>query len=53
MKMTVASPTPFQTSTRATEKIARCGLVSQPGPSMPIGAEGVVDQALSRGSSTR
>ena len=30
MKMTVASPTPFQTSTRAMEKMARLGLVSQP-----------------------
>src|SRR4029453_5968769 len=30
MKMTVASPTPFHTSTRGMEKIARLGLVSQP-----------------------
>lgn len=34
--MSVASPTPFQTSTSATEKSAHCGSVSQPGPARPI-----------------
>ena len=42
MKMTVASPTPFHTSTRAMENIARLGLVSQPGPSMPTAASALL-----------
>ncbi len=40
--MTVASPTPFQTSTRAIEKMAKLGLVSQPGPSMPTTASALL-----------
>ena len=43
MKMTVASPTPFHTSTRAMEKRARLGLVSQP---MSATAQHLVDQPL-------
>ena len=38
MKITVASPTPFQTSTRATDSRANLGSTSQAGPLMPIAA---------------
>ena len=36
MKITVARPTPFHTSTRATDSRANLGSTSQAGPSMPI-----------------
>ena len=36
MKITIASPTPFQTSTRATDSRAICGSVSHFGPVMPM-----------------
>ena len=35
MKITIASPTPFQTSTRATDSRAICGSVSHFGPVRP------------------
>ena len=35
MKITVAMPTPFQTSTTATESSAMSGLLSHAGPSIP------------------
>ena len=38
MKMTVASPTPFHTSTSATESSAYLGSTSQAGPSIPTRA---------------
>ena len=43
--MTVASPTPFQTSTRATETSAVWGLPSQSGPVIPTQLQNGVDQA--------
>ena len=45
MKITVASPTPFQTSTRATESSANLGSTSQAGPLMPTSAQRLVDEA--------
>jgi hypothetical protein len=38
MKITVASPTPFQTSTSATDSRANLGSTSQAGPLMPMRA---------------
>ena len=46
MKMTSAMPTPFQTSTNATESSAKLGSVSHDGPSIPTTSSDVVDQAL-------
>src|SRR5215211_7180997 len=48
MKITVASPTPFQTSTRATDSSAYLGSTSQAGPWMPIAASDFVDEAVGR-----
>jgi hypothetical protein len=45
--MTVASPTPFHTSTRAMENNARLGLVNQPGPSMPTTASALLIRPFS------
>ena len=50
--MTVASPTPFQMSTRAMEKIARLGLVSQ-SDRYADGCQRLVDEPALAGSSRR
>ena len=48
MNITVAMPTPFQTSTSATEKSARCGIAQPVRPGDPDSAEGCVDKPYGR-----
>ena len=48
MKMTVASPTPFQTSTRATEKMARLRVGQPAGPVNADDGQRLVDKAVLR-----